>query len=252
MFIGKKCSAADLAYYDKGAEIPSFIMSNLEMAQRTVMFPVLSNVQDEKEQLLSICRRWVRLFSYVACPILIGLIAVSEPLVMLLLTEKWLPSVPFMQLACITYFSWIIDTPVREGIKSIGLSGICLKIQIIESIIAILALLVVMDYGVICIAIAGTLCSIINILVVAYYGAKYLRYLPFVFIKDIMPAFIMASIMGCITWLISLLHISAILCIILQVFTGVIMYIFLSAISKNQEYIYCLDILKTFIKKNKA
>ena len=249
LFIGKKCSAVELAYYDKGAEIPSFIMSNLEMAQRTVMFPVLSNAQDEKERLLLICRRWVKLFSFVAFPVLIGMISVSEQLILLLLTEKWLPAVPFMQLACITYISWIADTPIREGIKSIGLSGVCLKIQIIESILAIVALVLVMDYGVMYIAVAGTACSILNILVVISFGKKYLGYSPIDFMRDIGPSAVLALFMGCITSFVGLLSLNILLSLVIKIIVGVISYVLLSAIFKNESFLYCLNILKAFTRR---
>lgn len=117
LVIGKQFTSVDLAYYNKGLLFPNSLTANISYALSAVMFPVLSSTQDDEQKTKSIYRQWIKLFSYCMLPILTGL-AVTAPILMpILLTEKWMSAVPYLQIACGIYASWVIEIPISVFVK---------------------------------------------------------------------------------------------------------------------------------------
>lgn len=98
MIIGKLYSAADLAYYNKADSFPNLIVNNINSSINSVLFPAMSSVQDQRETVKAMTRRSIMVSTYIMAPLMIGLAFVSEPLVSLLLTDKWLACVPYMRI----------------------------------------------------------------------------------------------------------------------------------------------------------
>ena len=106
--IGKMYSAAQLSYFDRGKQYPSLVSANINTSIGAVLFPRMSHQQDNPAVIKATTRRSIRFSAYVMCPLMLGLAAVAEPLVRMLLTEKWLPCVPFLQLFCIIYLFFLL------------------------------------------------------------------------------------------------------------------------------------------------
>ena len=120
MIIGKLYSAADLAYYNKADSFPNLIVNNINSSINSVLFPAMSSVQDQRETVKAMTRRSIMVSTYIMAPLMIGLAFVSEPLVSLLLTDKWLACVPYMRIFCITYMFYPIHTANLSAIKAMG------------------------------------------------------------------------------------------------------------------------------------
>lgn len=250
MVIGKTFSSKALAYYDKGFLFPTNIVTNISSSLTAVMFPVISNAQDNKVKALTLCRSWLGVFAYCVYPVLIGLIMTANQLVIVILTEKWVPSVPYLQLACAAYAAWIVEVPIRETLKSLGYASACLKMQILKTTVALVVLLIVMNYGVIAIAIGGVGCALFNILVSIYVGNKIVQYRPIILLKDITPTLSLSFIMcGCV-YAVALLKLPDLLLLVLQIFVGIIVYIGLSAITKNVNFLFVKELLQGLLKWN--
>lgn len=249
LFIGKKYSSEELAYYNKGSLIPNNVITNIASSLSAVLFPVLSNFQNVREKSLSLCRRWVGVFTYFAFPILTGLIVVARPLITVLLTEKWLPSTPFLQLACGVYAAWTIEVPIRETIKSLGHANICLKMQIIKTVFSLIVLVFVMDLGVIMIAFSALFCSIFNVVVSAYFGNKYVEYTPLMLFQDIVPTLLISLLMGVCVYILSYLELQSIIILVIQMIVGFLIYIGASIITKNKNFIYCKELINNSLRK---
>lgn len=244
MFIGKKYSSDDLAYYDKGRLLPVNIITNIASSLSAVIFPVLSNSQDDKEKILLMCRRWTNIFSYCALPILAGMIVTAKAIIIILFSAKWLASIPFLQIACGMYMGWVIEVPIRETIKSLGHVDICLKMQIMKTIFSLMVLLSVMNYGVMAIALSGLVCVVFNIAVSAFYGNKYIHYKLAFLLSDIFPAFALSVFMGLVVSVTSLIPLPIFVVLVIQIIVGIVAYISTSIVTRNQSFQYCLQLIK--------
>lgn len=244
MLIGKKYTSTDLAYYDKGILLPNTIITNLSSSLSAVMFPVLSYLQNNDDQQKVKMRQWLALGVFLCFPVLAGLSAVADEAIMLLFSEKWLPSAVFLQLACVNYGAWLIEIPIRETIKAKGYANICMKMQIIKTIILIVSLLFFMNLGVNAIAVSASMCAVINVVVSVLYGKKYIGYRIQEFFEDVSKTIFSALVMAILVSLIPNLNIPLIINMIVEVLVGCVIYTVLSIVLKNKYFLYLINILK--------
>ena len=196
--IGLRYSTADLAYYNRADQFPNLIMENTNASLDSVLLPVLSSEQDDKARVREMTRRAIRVSTYVLMPLMAGLAVCAEPLVCLLLTEKWLPSVPYMQLFCLYYAFWPLHTANLNAIKATGHSGIFLYLEIIKKVLETAVLLVTMRYGVMAIMLGLLFNGFASVAINAWPNRKLLNYSIPQQLKDTFPALALSLLMGAV------------------------------------------------------
>ena len=110
--------------------------------------------------------------AFILIPCMFGLAAVAEPLVKVLLTDKWLPCVPFLQLACVSYALYPIHTANLTGINALGRSDIFLKLEIIKKSITVLNILITLPFGIYAMAVGQVISGFISTFINAYPNKK--------------------------------------------------------------------------------
>lgn len=249
LIIGKLYSTQDLAYYNKGQSFPNLVVSNINSSIDSVLLPTMSKAQESKETVKAITRRSIMVCSYIMWPMMIGLAAIAKPLIMLLLTEKWLMAVPFLQITCFSLGLEPLQTSNLNAIKAVGRSDLFLKLEIAKKTISIFILLLSMRYGVIAIALSGFVYSIIATMFNASPNKKLLNYSYFEQLKDILPSFSLALLMGIVIYPISLLPLPTILILLTQVIAGATFYFVTSKLFKLGPFQYIVGIISEFRKK---
>ncbi|MEN2776305.1 lipopolysaccharide biosynthesis protein [Acetivibrio clariflavus] len=253
LLIGKLYSRDVLGFYNRGNQFPLLIVSNINGSIQSVLFPTLASQQDNREKVKSIMRRAIITSSFLIFPIMVGLSVVSEPLVRLLLTEKWLGIIPFLQIFCASYALWPIHTANLQAINAVGRSDISLKLEIIKKIIGLIILVSTAFYGVYVLALGTLATGIISSFINAYPNKRLLNYSYFEQIKDIFPYIVISVIMGCIVYPIKWLGLYDIITLLLQFFAGVFIYVILAKALNLECLDYLLGTLKELkinIKKN--
>lgn len=242
--IGKMYSAAQLSYFDRGKQYPSLVSANINTSIGAVLFPRMSQQQDNPAVIKATTRRSIRFSAYVMCPLMLGLAAVAEPLVRMLLTEKWLPCVPFLQLFCIIYLFQPIHTANMQAIKALGRSDVYLKLELVKKTIEIVMLLIVMWISVEAIAINMAVLTTLFTLVNSRPNIKLLNYSLKEQFQDILPAIGMSLVVFVSVFSITYLHIGDSLMLLLQFIVGFLVYLILSKITRNPEFAYICSLIK--------
>jgi len=249
IFIGKKYDSNDLAYYDKGQLFPTNIVTNISSSLTAVMFPVISNSNDNHDKALSICRKWLSMFAYCVFPILLGLAITSKNVIKIVLTDKWIPVVPYLQFACFAYIAWIIEVPIRETLKALGYAKIILNVQIIKTLLAILILLLFLNKGVYYVALSSLLTAIINISISIFIGKKYLGYKLKYLINDLSSIVFINIVMATFVILISRVSLNIYISLFIQVGLGIFIYLLLSIITKNKIFNEIKNLILNFFNR---
>lgn len=249
LIVGKIYTSQMLAFYNRGDQFPQLIVSNINGSIQSVMLPTLAAEQENKKRVKELVRRSIVTSSFLLFPIMIGLAVVGEPLIKILLTDKWLPCVPFMQVFCLTYALWPIHTANLQAINALGRSDIYLKLEITKKLIGIIILIISMFYGIYAIALGGLLAGISSSFINAYPNSKLLSYSYREQVKDIMPSLILSTIMGLIVYSVLFLDLSPYLTLVIQVFIGAIVYISLAKFFKLECYKYLINTIKLLSKK---
>jgi teichuronic acid exporter len=248
LIVGKIYTSQMLAFYNRGEQFPQLIVNNINGSIQSVMLPTLSAEQENKKRVKELVRRSLITSSFLIFPLMIGLAVVAEPLVKILLTDKWLPCVPFMQIFCLIYALWPIQTANLQAINALGRSDIFLKIEIIKKVIGFAILSISIFYGIYAIVLGSLLLEIISLFIDSYPNLKLLDYSYKEQIRDIIPSLLLSIIMGGVAYSILYINMSSYLTLIIQVLVGAIVYIGLSKLFKIESYEYLLSTIKSLIK----
>lgn len=251
LIIGKKYSSEDLAFFSKGKQLPHLVVNNINVSVSSVLFPALSKFQDDRALLLDKMRKSMKMSCYLMTPFLMGLIIVAEPTVNLLLTEKWLFCVPYLQLFCIFYLFQPIQTSNLEALKAIGESKLVLKLEIIKRISQIVILLISLNFGVLGIAIGNIIASFIRSFINAFPNKKIFNYSYLQQIFDLLPTFLITIVMCVIVYFVGFINLPSILLLVIQVFVGFAVYLLLSIVTKNDSFIAIKDQICKLLKTNR-
>ncbi|MBQ2969061.1 MAG: lipopolysaccharide biosynthesis protein [Bacteroidaceae bacterium] len=244
LIIGKLYTAQDLAFFDRGKQFPSLIVTNINSSIGAVLFPKMAREQDSIEQIKRTTRMSIRFSSYIMSPVMFGLAAVAEPFIRIVLTEKWVGCVPLMQWFCLVFLFMPIHTANMQALKAIGRSDTFLKLELIKKTIELVSLFVVVwisvDAIVINMAILTTLFTAVN----AFPNRKLLNYSYKEQVRDIFPSIIMSMVMFLLILIFNrFVVLTDLMTIIVDIFIGSALYIGLSIMTKNKEYIHITNTL---------
>lgn len=259
LVIGKLFTPADLGFYNRGDQFPKLIITNINTSIQSVLLPSLSSVQDDRVRLKSLARRSIRTSSFLILPMMTGLAAVAHPLTLVLLGEKWLPAVPFIQICCFSYAFWPIHTTNLSAINAVGRSDVFLKLEIIKKSygLAILAFAIYAFRSPIGIAMSAAVAAPLGSLVNAYPNRKLLNYGIFEQAKDFLPSFVLAVVMGLSVYLGGMAMaekwgLSPILLLVIQCFMGIGLYFSLAWLFRLETLGYLMKTAREFLNKRKG
>lgn len=253
LIIGKKYSTDDLGYYNRGDQFPAILSTSIDTGIQSVMFPVLSKIQDQTERLKETLKRSVSMGCLFILPIMAGLALIAKPLTLVLLTEKWLPSVPYMQILCVAHMTISLNSANLTVIKSMGRSDVYMKLEIIRRVIMILILLftVFAFNSVIAIVIGFAISSWLDALIIMIPVKKLLGVGLSTFVKLLYKIVIAVIVMSISVYLVGLITMPIWLTLILQVLVGVSVYIICCLIFKENNFLEILRTIKKLSAKNK-
>lgn len=251
LVIGKRFTAADLAYYNQGNRFPSLLVTDIVESLGKVIFPILSKEQDSKEGIKQYMRKSIRMSSFLLNPAVIGLFAIADTFIIVLMTEKWLPCVLYLRILCLVYLTRPLTTIFQKGLLAIGKSNINLFHEIVTSILTIVLLLIAVFIfdSIPLIAISYVAIMFIGIIIFVFFIRKYLTYSVKEMMKDYIPSLSLSIIMGIICYSLGFLKIPNILKLIVQILAGIMVYVVVAKIIKIPEWIYLTKVINSKLRK---
>lgn len=252
LIIGKVYTSADLAFYNKGNNFPSIIITNVDTSIGKVVFPAMAQSRDNPDRLKEVSRRAMKTTSYIIFPLMAGLFVVAEPLIHILLTDKWIGCVPFLQIACVSFALIPVQTTNWQIIKAIGRSDICLKLEILKKIIGVIIIVATMKMGVLTVARSAALVSFISMIINIIPNKKLIDYSIAEQAKDLMPAAALSILMAIIISPISTLNLHSLAILILQMIAGASVYIGMSLMFKLDSFSYLFQTAKSLLKRKRG
>mgnify|MGYP001448924290 CR=1 FL=1 len=252
LVIGRLYPVSMLGYYTKGQEFPNVLVSNINNSIQAVMFPAYARCQDNRALVKQIMRRALLTSSFLVFPAMAGLAAVAEPLVTLLLTEKWLVAVPFLQIFCAVYALWPIHTANLQAINALGRSDIFLKLEILKKVVGLSVLAVTIPIGIYAMALGMVVTGIIATLINSYPNKLLLDYSFTEQWKDLVPALILSLIMCGVAYSILFLDLSVWATLILQILVGVVVYVGLAWVLGLESLTYVMNTAREYFPGRKG
>ena len=247
--IGKKYSTEDLAFYNRGHSFPQIIGTNITASLLAVLFPTFSSIQDDSKKVKETIRKSISISSYIVFPMMIGLAVVAEPMISILLTDKWLFCVPYLRMFCLFYALKCVDSTTGSVLKGTGKSGVLSALQITKKVIDLALLFAFMWFGVIYVAISMLSAALIGYLLNMIVLRKFYHYTFKEQLSDILPNLVISFLMGVFVLCLANISSNYIISLIIQVFIGAVLYFICSKVTNNVNFNYLFNFIKE--KKNK-
>lgn len=251
LVIGRIYSPDVLGYYNRGQSIPATIANGINGSIQAVMFPTLASIQDDKSGLKRFVRRSIKTTSFLVFPAMAGLAVVAEPVVSLILGEKWLPAVPFFQIFCVTAAFQMIHTANLQAISALGRSDIYLKLEIIKKIVGLTIFAISIPWGIHAIALGFAVSVVLEAIIHMFSNKGLYDYSAPEQLRDIMPAFNLSLVMAAVVYLIGFINLNSWQLLLIQIPTGFLVYIALAKLLKVESWNYIVVNVKEMLAKKK-
>jgi len=252
LIIGRLFSAADLGFYTRADQFRNIASQNLTSTVQRVTYPVLSTLQDNKQRLKAGFKRTIKSTMFLTLPLMFGLASVAKPLIIFLIGEKWLQSVPYLQLLCFAGIFYPLHALNLNILKVKGRSDLFLRLEVLKKIMIVPLFIIGLQWGIKGLIYALIVQSFFAYFLNSYYSGKMIDYPVKEQVSDILPSFFAASCMGILIYFGSFyLPDISLLKLVIQIFFGFIIYISFSIVWNNGTYKYMQDIIYSKIK-NKA
>ena len=237
LFIGKKFSAADLGLYSRANQLAAFPSSNITAIFSRVTYPILCDetLKTDDKKLKDAYQKIIKLSMFVVFPLMIGLAAVANPLILLLLSKKWRGAIPLLQILSVAMMWYPVHALNLNVLMVKGRSDLFLRLEIIKKVIGIVIILITVNISVIAMCYGMVINSLISLTINNYYTAKLLKYGIREQLKDISLSFFLSSIMGIAVYLICGIFKHNSIALICGLVSGVAIYLLLSLLFQKNE-----------------
>ena len=251
IIIGRFYSASALGFYNRGQQFPKLAVDNIVSSIRTVLFPTFSLHQDNLKTIKSMMKRSISVGVYLVAPMMIGMIAIAENLIVVLLTDTWLEAVPYLQIYCVVHLFKPIFVTNLQSINGIGRSDIYLKMETIKTIVYTIILIVSVPFGVYTIALGSIISSVFSLFIYTYPNKKLIDYGLMEQLKDSIGPLLTSICMGVIVYSLNFISLSRSNTLMIQIIVGLVAYLGLSILFKLDSFYYLFDIVKNLFNKRK-
>lgn len=251
LIIGRFYSAADLGQYTRASQFNTIFSSNLTSVVQRVSYPVLSSIQNEPERLLSAYRRVIKTTMLITFACMLGLAAVAKPLIVILIGEKWLPAVYFLQIICFSGMLYPLHAINLNILQVKGRSDLFLKLEIIKKMIAVLPITLGIFFGIEFMLWGSVFISFIAFFLNSYYSADLIGYPTFRQIRDVLPTFLVSLTVAGVMWGLSFLSLSYYVVFPLQIVAGLLLAFIIYERLKLPEYMEIRGMVLSILQKVK-
>jgi len=243
--IGKVFSASILGFYTQGQMFVQNITQGAIGTLESVTYPILSKTNGDSERLKQAYRKIILASSYVIFPSTIGLALVAEPMILTLVGEQWLPTVPFLQILCVSGALYHLHSINLNVLKVVGRSDLFLKLAVIKKINISIAVIIGLQFGILGLLVAKVISSYVALYINMYYTKRFIDYSFGEQLKDLLPVIVhaipMALGVGMLTYYLDITHYYK---LFLSILSGVILYLSTTLYLKSESLVYIKNLLE--------
>lgn len=249
LVVGKAFSSADLAYYNQGKRFPQLLVNDIVNSVGKVLLPVFANEQEDLEKTKNYMRLSIRISSFILLPLIFGIVGVADNFILLFLTEKWMPCVPYLRILSMVYVTRSINTIMKNALLAIGKSGVNLFHEVVTSTLTVILIIVAAAYfrNVKMIAWSYVFISLVGTFIFSFFTIKYFAYKVTDILRDYMPSLMLSGTMCGLVFFIGKLHMPNGILLALQIIVGAMFYGLVAWIFRMNEFEY----VKGYLKKGR-
>lgn len=234
--IGRCYTSSTLGHYTRANEYASIFSSNLTLIVQRVSYPILAEIQDDKERMVQGYRKVIKITMFVTAVCMISLGAVSEPLIYTLIGTKWQEAATYLPLICISMSLYPLHAINLNILQVLGRSDIFLYLEILKKIVGIVPIVIGIFCGIYYMLLTSILTGVISLYLNTWYTGKTLNYSFWKQLRDIAPSYFTALVIALAVYFLKYLSLPYYVVLMLQIIVGLVACITISEIFKFDEY----------------
>ncbi len=235
--IGKVFRASDLGYYTRANQFADFASSNITGIMQRVTYPVLCSIQDDEVRLANVYRKLLKTSAFIIFPLMLGIAAVSKPLISTFLTDKWLFSAVLLQIICFSQMWYPVHAINLNLLQVKGRSDLFLRLEIIKKIIGVAILCLTLPLGLIALCWGMVASSLIALVINTHYTGKLIHLGFFAQMRDLLPTFLLSSACAATIYAtVSLLPLTSGAILAIGIAEGIMLYALLARLFRFNEF----------------
>lgn len=235
LVIGKVYQADQLGFYTRANQFQQLPSQNLTSIIQRVTFPVLSSIQEDSKRLLTSYRKIIRFSAFIVFPLMLLLAVIAEPLIRLVLTEKWIQSASFLQIMCFAGLLYPIHSINLNILKVKGYSDLFLRLEILKKVLMICILSITISFGIKTMLLGQVIFSFLALGLNTYYTSRFINYSQYSQFKDLISIFLLALFTSILIYILIQTVNSDLLKLVLGLIVGLLLYYFTAKILKFPE-----------------
>ncbi len=243
--IGKLFSATDLGFFNRATKLQQLPTQTLSWTVGRVTFPVFSSIQDDPVRLKRGLKSVLTWLAFLNFPMMIGILVTARPLVLTLLTDKWAPSIPYLQLLCLEGLLFPMNWFNMNVLYAIGRSDLCFRLEVIKKVLIVTSIAITWRWGIQAMIFGQIVVSILSYWLNSHYNGILIGYSVSSQLRDLSPYMLAPALMGLGVHLVGLLSVrNNWLLLAIQVGTGIVLYVGLSSLLRLPKHLEVLEGLR--------
>lgn len=250
LVVGKVFSSADLAYYNQGKRFPQLLVNDIVNSVGKVLLPVFSEQQDDLNKNTDFMRLSIRVSSFILLPLIFGMVGIADNFILLFLTEKWMPCVPYLRILSLVYVTRSVNTILKNALLAIGKSEVNLFHEVVTSVLTVALIILAAFYfrSIPLIAWSYVLISLLGTCIFSYFTVKNFPYKVSELLRDYLPSLTLSGIMCVVVFFVGKIPLATIFVLLLKIIVGIVIYIVGAWLFKMDELVYILQYMKKKIR----
>ena len=249
LVIGKVYSKNAVGNYYQANNLATFSSNNISAVIVRAIYPIQCTMQDDDEKLKYYFSKYLKISCFVVFPIAVGLCALADPLVRVVLNDQWIPAIPYIQILCIAYM-WNPVMMMNSSILNVkGRTDLYLKAEIIKKVVAILILVASIPFGITVMCWGLILYSFADMSIITLYTNKLMKLSLPDQMKAIMPIILLNAAMGLLAFGSTYLFTNPLLKLLVGLVAGVGFFFAASSLGKFEEFRFLVDLIRKKLKK---
>ncbi len=244
LIIGAKYNSRELGTYNRAYSFATLVPIAFSDFTMRAMFPVLSRIQDNREELKSKVLEMIHLSMYVVAPINIYLIFNSSDVINIILGEKWLGLIPYFSVFCISGMAYIYTNIHMTAFKVIGKTRILFISETLRKVVGLIVVFITVSHGVMVMVYGLLVYSVIDVLISAIFLNHCLSVGVLSQIMESVTPFVFSLIAGGSCWILSTVIENLYVRFSVCLFLYVVVYLAISVLYKERGILF----LKNYFK----
>ena len=251
MVVGKVYTPGALGQYTRAKQFSSLFSSNLTAVIQRVTYPVLSNIQDEKQRMVSAYRRIIKVTMFVTATGMFFLAAISEPMLYCLIGPKWHEASTYLPLICLNSTLYPLHAINLNMLQVQGRSDLFLGLEVVKKMIGLIPLAVCVFWGIMPMLYVNLAVGVVAFFLNSHYSGRLIGYSSWMQVKDIAPSCLVAAIVAVSAYFVKYIPVSYWVILPLQIVMGAAVFMALCQLTRNPEYIEMKTMIAPYLRKVK-